>query len=146
MLFILLGCWVPFLSLLTTACPAINQFLYYYALWQNFMQSNTSSKQATTVLVNKTIFTSEALGWDGCITCYPNQLKQPCLNFRKKLNLLLHEKETLLYTLSLQVHKSLPKCSSENQMAITIWPHHNCLPQNSVFSKGLPRSPTKCKI
>lgn len=77
------------------------------------MQSKTSSKQATTVLVNRTISTSGALEQDGCIMCYPNPLKQPCSNFRKKLNLLLYVGETLLYTLSFQTGKSVPKCSSE---------------------------------
>lgn len=102
-----------FWSFLTTAHPAINQFLYYSALLEHFMQSKTSSKQAATVLVNKTISNSGALGQDGCIMSYPNPLKQPCSNFRKKLNLLLYVGETLLYTLSLQTGKSVPKCSSE---------------------------------
>lgn len=101
-LFILLGCWMHFWSFLTTIYPAINQFLYYSALLEHFMQSKTSSKQPTTVLVNKIISNSEALGWYGCIMCSPNPLKQPCSHFRKKLKLLLNEGQTLLFTLSLQ--------------------------------------------
>lgn len=92
-----------FWSVLTTTDPAINQFLYYSALLENFMQSKTSSKQATTVLVNRTTSTSGALERDGCIMCYPNPLKQPCSNFRKKLNLLLYVGETLFYTLAFKL-------------------------------------------
>lgn len=70
--FYFLGVGSIYLSILTTAHPAINQFLYYYALWQNLMQPNTGSKQETATLVNKPIVTSGALGRDSCIMFYPN--------------------------------------------------------------------------
>lgn len=134
-LFLFLGCWVHFLSLLTTAHPAIKQLLYYYALWQNLMQPNTGSKQETTTLVNKPIVTSGALGRDSCSMCYPNQLKQPCSNFRRKLHLLLYVRETLLYTLrpsSSQISSKMLFRGPDSQFSI-ITSHHNCLPQNSCF-------------
>lgn len=133
-----------FWSFLATTHPAISQFLYYSALLENFMQSKTSSKQATTVLVQKTISSSGLVGWDGCIMCYPNPLKQPCSNFRKKLNLFLYVAETLLYTLSLQ--KALAKCSSEvihfNMATSQLPPSKLLVPQKDFW--GLQPS-VKCR-
>lgn len=135
-----------FWSVLTTTHPAINQFLYYSALLENFMQSKTSSKQATTVLVNRTTSTSGALERDGCIMCCPNPLKQPCSNFREKLNLLLYVGETLLYTLSFQTGKSVPKCSSEVRWPLQYSHITTAFLKALVSSEGLLRSPTKRKM